>query len=41
MIPPLAAASTAGFVGYVLEGLSLLNRAPALVVMDYQPGDLT
>jgi protease-4 len=40
-IGPVAAASTAGFVGYVLEGFSLLNRAPALAVMEYLPGDLT
>jgi protease-4 len=40
MVPPVAAASAAGVVGYLLEGLSLLNRAPALAVMDYLPGDL-
>jgi protease IV len=31
----------AGWFGYVLEGLTLLNRAPALTVMEYLPGDLT
>jgi len=41
MVPPPAAASAAEFVGYLLEGVSLLNRAPALAVMDYLPGDLT
>ncbi len=42
MVPPLAAATAAaGWFGYVLEGLNLLNRAPALAVMDYLPGDLT
>jgi protease-4 len=41
MIPPLAAASAAGFVGYLLDGISLLNRAPALAVMEYLPGDLS
>jgi hypothetical protein len=38
MIPPQA---TAGYVGYLLEGVSLLSRAPALAVMEYLPGDLT
>ena len=41
MIPPVAAASAAGFVGYLLDGISLLNRAPALAVMEYLPGDLS
>jgi protease-4 len=41
MIPPVAAASAMGFVGYLFEGVSLLNRAPALAVMEYLPGDLT
>jgi protease-4 len=40
-MPPVAVASAAGFIGYLLEGVSLLNRAPALAVMDYLPGDLT
>src|SRR6202171_1162905 len=41
MIPPFAAASAMGFVAHLFEGVSLLNRAPALAVMDYLPGDLT
>jgi protease IV len=41
MIPPPAAASAVGYLGYLLEGISILNRAPALAVMDYLPGDLT
>lgn len=36
--PPPAAA---GWLGYLLEGLRLLNRAPALAVMEYLPGELT
>jgi protease-4 len=41
MIPPLAAAVPAGgWFGYLLEGLSLLNRAPALAVMEYLPEEL-
>ena len=42
MVPPPtpAAAGAAGFVGYLLEGASLLSRAPALAVMEYLPGDL-
>ena len=40
-IPPLAGAAAAGWLGYLLEGLTLLNRAPALAVMEYLPGDLT
>jgi protease-4 len=41
MIPPPATASAAGFLGYLLEGVSLLSRAPALAVMEYLPGELT
>jgi protease-4 len=41
MIPPEAVASAAGYVGYLLEGISLLNRTPALTVMEYLPGELT
>src|SRR5580704_13750476 len=42
MIPPPASATTgtAGYIGYVLEGVSLLSRAPALAVMEYLPGEL-
>jgi len=39
-VPPLPGPATAWF-GYVLEGLALLSRAPALAVMEYLPGDLT
>jgi protease IV len=39
--PPLAIAGSAGYIGYLLEGVSLLSRAPALAVMEYLPGDLT
>jgi protease-4 len=39
MIPPQAAAGAAGYIGYLLEGVELLSRAPALAVMEYLPGD--
>jgi protease-4 len=43
VIPPpaTAAAPAAGWIGYLLEGLTLLSRAPALAVMEYFPPDLT
>jgi len=42
VIPPLAgAAAAAGWFAYLLEGLTSLNRAPALAVMEYLPGELT
>jgi protease-4 len=41
MIPPQATASAASYIGYLLEGISLLSRAPALAVMEYLPSDLT
>jgi len=42
LIPPLAEApAAAGWLGYLLEGFTLLNRAPALAVMEYLPGELT
>jgi hypothetical protein len=42
MIPPVTAPATAaGWIGYMLEGLTLLSRAPALAVMEYLPGELT
>ncbi|HKB17492.1 MAG TPA: signal peptide peptidase SppA [Candidatus Dormibacteraeota bacterium] len=42
MIPPLAEPAPAGgWFGYLLEGLKLLSRAPALAVMQYLPGELT
>jgi protease-4 len=34
MIPPRTFAGAAGFVAYLLDGIGLLNRAPALAVMD-------
>jgi protease-4 len=34
-IPPQRFAGAAGFIGWLLEGINLLNRAPALAVMDY------
>ena len=41
MIPPRReAAGAAGWLGFLLEGLILLNRAPALAVMEYLPGEL-
>jgi protease-4 len=39
-VAPLAEPATAWF-GYVLEGLTVLSRAPALAVMEYLPGELT
>ncbi len=42
MIPPTAVASGAvGFLGYLMEGVSILSRPPALAVMEYLPGELT
>jgi len=43
LVPPLVetAAPAAGWFGYVVEGVRLLNRAPALAVMEYLPGELT
>ena len=32
-------ASAGGFVAYLLDGITLLNRAPALAVMDYLPDE--
>jgi len=31
--------SAAGLIGYVLEGISLLSRAPSLAVMEVLPKD--
>jgi hypothetical protein len=39
-MPPTSEPAAAWF-GYLLEGLSLLGRAPALAVMEYLPGELT
>jgi protease IV len=42
MIPPLVAPAPAGgWLGYALEGLTLLSRAPTLAVMEYLPAELT
>lgn len=42
LIPPLTSPTPAGgWFGYLLEGLTLLSRAPALAVMEYTPGELT
>jgi protease IV len=41
VIAPQAAAGAAGYIGYLLEGASILSRAPALTVMDYLAGDST
>jgi hypothetical protein len=39
-IPPLGGEAAAGYIGWLLEGVALLNRAPALALMDYLPDDL-
>jgi protease-4 len=39
MIPPRSSAGVAGYVGWLLEGVALLNRAPALAVMNYLPDE--
>ena len=41
MIPPPASAAAAGYIGYLLEGVAMLSRAPALAVMEYLPGEVT
>jgi protease-4 len=41
MITPRAeAVAAAGWLGFMLEGLTMLSRAPALAVMEYLPGEL-
>jgi len=43
-MPPLgeaAPAAAGGWLGFLLEGVRLMNRAPALAVMEYLPGELT
>jgi protease-4 len=35
MLPPSAQSGAAGYIGWLLEGIALLNRAPALAVMDF------
>jgi protease IV len=39
MIPPRAPAGAAGYVAWLLEGMALVNRAPALAVMNFFTGD--
>ncbi len=39
-VPPPATAGAMGYLGYILEGLALISRAPALAVMEYLPEDL-
>jgi protease-4 len=34
-IPPLGAEGAAGYIGWLLEGVALLNRAPALALMNF------
>ena len=38
-VPPQAMPSAAAWLGYVLEGIGLLSRAPSLTVMDFLPAD--
>jgi protease-4 len=40
-VPPRAMPTATGYVGYVLEGLGLLSRAPALAVMEFLPSDVS
>jgi protease-4 len=39
MIPPRTPAGAAGYVGWVLEGIALVNRAPALALMNFFTDD--
>jgi protease IV len=39
LVPPRAEKPAAGWFGYMLEGLKLLSRAPALAVMEFLPGE--
>ena len=39
-MPPLGSDGTAGYIGWLLEGVALLNRAPALALMNYLPDDI-
>jgi protease IV len=41
MIPPRTLAGAAGFLSYLMEGIAMLNRAPALAVMDFLPDEPT
>ena len=38
-VPPRALPTAASLAGYVLEGIALLSRAPALAMMEYFPTD--
>jgi len=41
-MPPVPEPTPAGgWFTYLIEGLTMLNRAPALAVMEYLPGELT
>ncbi|HEV2034596.1 MAG TPA: signal peptide peptidase SppA [Candidatus Dormibacteraeota bacterium] len=40
MIPPRSATGSLGYVTHLLEGIALLNRAPALAVMNYVSEEL-
>jgi protease-4 len=40
MIPPRTeSAGAVGWLGFLIEGVTILNRAPALAVMEYLPGE--
>jgi len=38
-IPPLGAEGAAGYIGWLLETVAMLNRAPVLALMNYLPDD--
>ena len=38
-IPPLGAEGAAGYIGWLLETVAMLNRAPVLALMNYLPED--
>jgi protease IV len=40
MIPPRGSDGAAAYIGWLLEGITLLNRAPALALMNYLPNEL-
>jgi protease IV len=40
MIPPRGGDGAAGYIGWLIEGVALLNRAPALALMNYLPDEL-
>jgi protease IV len=40
MIPPRSIEGAAGYIGWLLDGIALLNRAPALALMNFLPDDL-